>query len=157
MENVLITRRPGIGKTTVMRKVVAGGIQLAGGFLTEEMREDHRRVGFRVRDVCSKRRAILAHINPSGPPRVGRYGVDLASLERACVKAVLCAMHREGCIVIDEMGKMELCCHAFRDAVQGALDSDHPVLATIPVHRHLFLDALRKRKDVRVPRNAGGT
>ena len=147
-ENILITGRPGIGKTTVVRKVLAGGIQLAGGFLTEEMREGHRRAGFRVTAIHSKQESILAHIDREGSPRVGRYGVDLRSFERVGVQAVLCAMDREGGIIIDEIGKMELCSHAFRDAAQAAIDSDHPVLATIPVHRHSFLDALRDRRDV---------
>ena len=43
---------------------------------------------------------------------------------------------------------MELFSEAFGEAVTAAMDSGHPVLCTIPVHRIGFVDRLRQRRDV---------
>ena len=46
---LLLTGRPGVGKTTVIRKVVEAVHQeRLGGFYTEEVREHGRRRGFRA-------------------------------------------------------------------------------------------------------------
>jgi nucleoside-triphosphatase len=147
-KKILITGRPGVGKTTVIRRVVAGGVRLAGGFVTEEIRRGGRRLGFRVEDLHSGADGILAHVDRKGRPRVGKYGVDVASFDRVGVQALREAMGRQGCVIIDEIGKMELCSQAFAEAAAAAMDADHPVLGTIPIHRHPFLDELRQRKDV---------
>ena len=55
-----------------------------------------------------------------------------------------------GCIIVDEIGKMELFSEAFREAVTAVMDSDNPVLGTIPIYRHPFLDGLREAHDVTV-------
>jgi nucleoside-triphosphatase THEP1 len=145
---VLLTGRPRIGKTTVIEKVVAGGLPLAGGFSTAEMRQAGRRVGFAVRDLHSGREGVLAHVDRKGTPRVGKYGVDVASFERIGVGALRAAMERDGCIVIDEIGKMELFCQAFRDALGEVIESGRAVLGTIAIHNDPFLSQIRRRPDV---------
>lgn len=147
-KKILITGRPGVGKTTVIRKFLAGAGSIAGGFLTEEIRQSGRRVGFRVEDVHDGTEGILAHADYDSGPRVGKYRVDVAAFESIGVKALSEALHRRGTVIIDEIGKMELCSEAFQQAVTEVMDSDHPVLATIPIHRHPFLVKLRRRGDV---------
>jgi nucleoside-triphosphatase len=51
------------------------------GFVTEKIRESGRRLGFAVERLGGER-GVLARIELPGPPRVGRYGVDRAALER---------------------------------------------------------------------------
>ncbi|MCJ7543814.1 MAG: NTPase [Phycisphaerae bacterium] len=147
---ILLTGRPGCGKTTVVLKVVAIGIPVAGGFVTEEIRRGSRRLGFEVRDLYSGARAILSHVDRRGPPRVGKYGVDVTSFDRIGVAALWEAIHRRGCILIDEIGKMELCSKSFQDAVTAAMNAELPLLATVPAYAHPFLDTLRTRQDVTV-------
>src|ERR671934_145721 len=55
-----------------------------------------------------------------GPPRVGRYGVDLRTFERVALPA-LRAAGRDAVVVVDELGKMELASAAFREAVTDLL------------------------------------
>jgi nucleoside-triphosphatase len=153
---ILVTGPPGVGKTTVVRRVVEQLGLVAGGFWTEEIRERGLRVGFRVTDLRTGREGVLAQVDYKGAPRVGKYGVDVECFDRIGVAALREAMEREGCIVVDEIGKMELCSKAFPEAVVRALDSDHPVLGTLPVHEHPFVIALRQRQDIRVVRVAVG-
>ncbi len=142
---VLLTGRPGVGKTTVVLRTVELLRAVAGGFYTEEMREAGRRVGFRVRDIASGVEGILSHVDFSSRYRVGKYGVDVEAFERVGVAALQMALLRKGCVVLDEIGKMELCCRRFREVVKEALAAQNPVLASVPMFRHPFLDALRSR------------
>ena len=102
MAKILITGRPGIGKTTVIQKVLERMKPMAGGFFTEEIRKRGNRLGFRVRDIHTGKEGILAHVEHRGGPRVGKYGVDIDSFEEIGVAALVEAMGREGCVVIDE-------------------------------------------------------
>jgi nucleoside-triphosphatase len=150
---VLLEGRPGIGKSTVTRRLIAllrdAGVPLSG-FVTDEIRERGRRLGFAVETVHGER-GVLAHVELPGPPRVGRYGVDLPTFERVALPALV-APGRDGVVVVDELGRMELASAAFRAAVSALLDQDVPLVATVQLHHHPFTDALKRRHDVRVLR-----
>jgi nucleoside-triphosphatase len=146
---ILVEGRPGSGKTTVATRVAAllveRGIDVAG-FVTHEVRERGRRVGFDVETIGGER-ATLAHVTLAGPPRVGRYGVDLAAFERVGVPA-LAKPRPQGVVVVDEIGKMELASQRFREAVLRLLDGPAAVVATVHVFRDPFTDELKRRPDV---------
>jgi nucleoside-triphosphatase len=150
---LLLEGRPGIGKTTVARRLLhllqEAGVPV-GGFTTGELRTSGRREGFVV-EAASGAREVLAHIGLPGPPRVGRYGVDLAAFERVALSA-LDDPGRGGVVIVDELGKMELASTAFRAAVLELLARDVAVVATVQIARHRFTSALKRRPDVRVVR-----
>ena len=150
---LLLEGRPGIGKTTVARRLLhllqeTG--KPVGGFTTGELRTAGRREGFLV-EAASGAQGLLAHVDLPGPPRVGRYGVDLAAFERVALPA-LRTPRTGGVVIVDELGKMELASAAFRDAVMQLLERDVAVVATVHRARHRFTDALRRRPDIRVVR-----
>ncbi len=146
---ILVEGRPGAGKTTAARRLV-GILQARGvsvqGFTTEEIRQGGQRVGFAVNAVDGHR-AVLAHVDLDGPPRVGKYGVDLKAFEQVALSA-LGDTATGGVVVIDELGKMELGSAAFRDAVQRLVEAHCSLVATVHVHRHPFTDALKRRIEV---------
>ncbi len=148
---LLITGAPGIGKTTLIRAVIAGLPLSAGGFLTEEIRQGNQRVGFRVR-ALDGRDGILAHAKAVRGPRVGRYHVDVSTFEAVGVAALETATCEADLIVVDEIGKMELCCPRFVPALEAALDSRKPLLGTILQAPHPWTDALKRRPAVEVYR-----
>lgn len=145
---MLVEARPGAGKTTaairLAERLRAAGLPLAG-FFTEEMREGGVRVGFRI-ETFDGERGVLAHVERRGPPRVGKYGVDLDAFERLALPAV--EPPAGGASVIDELGKMELASARFREAVTILFDSDVPLVATVHAFRHPFTDELKGRADV---------
>jgi nucleoside-triphosphatase len=103
-------------------------------------------VGFAV-EAIGDERAVLAHVDLPGPPRVGRYGVDLDAFERVALPAL---EGPEQIAVIDELGKMELASAAFREAVTELFRADVDIVATVHVFRNPLTDALRRRSDVEV-------
>jgi nucleoside-triphosphatase len=150
---ILLYARPGAGKSTVARRLTdrlrEDGIPVTG-FITEEIRERGRRLGFWVERLGGER-GVLAHVDLPGPPRVGRYGVDLAAFERVAIPALEQAGEDEVAI-IDELGKMELASDAFREVLVALLDRPVPVVATVQSASHAFTDALKRRRDVETMR-----
>jgi nucleoside-triphosphatase len=152
---ILLEGRPGAGKSTVARRVadrlVEDGISVSG-FVTQEIRERGRRLGFSIEQIGGSR-GVLAHVELPGPPRVGRYGVDLATFERLAVPALERA-GEDDVAIIDELGKMELASDAFRDAVSALLERPVSVVATVQSASHPFTDALKRRPDIETMRVA---
>jgi nucleoside-triphosphatase len=147
----LIEARPGAGKSTALRRLgeLLGGRGVAvAGFVTEEIREGGRRVGFSI-ETFGGERGTLAHVDRSGAPRVGKYGVALEEFERLALPALRVPAD---VVLIDELGKMELASGAFRDAVVELLDRATPVVATVHAFRHPFTDELKARPDANLVR-----
>ncbi|MGP3950017.1 NTPase [Streptomyces sp. 7N604] len=146
---ILLEGRPGVGKTTAVRRLAAL-LRTRGvvGFTTEEIRHGGTRVGFALETLAGER-AVLAHVDFPGPPRVGRYGVDLGVMERLALLSLTSAPRDPGRLVlIDELGRMELACTAFQDAVRSLFEADADIVATVHAHRDPFTDALKQRADI---------
>jgi nucleoside-triphosphatase len=146
--NLLVTGKPGVGKTTLMARIVErlqSSLALAG-FTTTEVRDSAgERIGFDIVTVDG-RRGELARVGFQSRFRVGRYGVNLERLEQLSLPEL--ARRDVDLIVIDEIGKMECSSGRFRRAVEDALDSPVNVLATLGVSRLPFFQAMRDRPDV---------
>jgi nucleoside-triphosphatase len=147
--NLLLTGRPGVGKTTLVRRVLERLPRVpVSGFYTVEIRSEGRRVGFRVVTLTGQE-SLLAHVEIRSRHRVGRYGVDVTAFEQVALPGLTPGPHT--ClIVIDEIGKMECFSPAFREAVVRALEADTPVLATVALRGNRFIEGLKARKDVTV-------
>jgi nucleoside-triphosphatase len=148
-KTILLTGKPGVGKTTVIRDVVRGLPGQAGGFYTEEIRERGRRQGFKIVTLDGQE-GILAHVSIKSPLRVSQYGVNLADLEGIGVTAIQEAMAHKDFVIIDEIGKMELFSQAFKTAVWAAIHSDKPVLGTITLRPHPWADRIKALPQVTV-------
>ena len=146
---LLLVGRPGIGKTTVIKAVAASLGDRAGGFYTEEILGPGGRKGFRLATLDG-REAVMAHVNlrDARRPRVGRYGVDVRAIERVGVAALRRAMQEGHIVVVDEIGKMELFCGPFKDAVLQAVGGPQPVLATVMARPNPWVDSLKAMPNV---------
>ena len=143
---LLLTGAPGVGKTTLMDRLVAAlGTQRTGGFTTTEMREGGQRVGFRIVPHRGGER-IMAHIDSRGAPRVGRYGVDVQAIDRAAEEHLAVDPQIE-IYLVDEIGKMECCSGEFVRRVQELFDSQKTIIATIGRQPGGFMAAVRGRPD----------
>jgi len=146
---ILLTGRPGVGKTTVIKRVVEQLGSRAGGFYTAEIRKSGRRQGFKIVTLDGQE-GILSHVDIRGQPRVSRYGVNLGDLEEVGVAALRRAIAEADLIVVDEIGKMELFSDEFRQAVAEAIEGEKPVLATVMASPEPWVDALKGLPQVTV-------
>ncbi|QLE70392.1 hypothetical protein FGW37_01115 [Streptomyces rectiverticillatus] len=156
---ILLEGRPGVGKTTAVRRLASLlHTRTPVGFTTEEIREGTARVGFAL-ETLDGRRAVLAHVTFPGPPRVGRYGVDLRVMDELALSALAPLSPGPGpdptpapapgdLALIDELGGMELSSSAFREAVGELLTADIDVVATVHARHDPFTDALKQRPGI---------
>ena len=156
MPTLLLTGRPGVGKTTIIQRIAGDLGRRAGGFYTEEIVGPGGRKGFRV-VTLDGRPATLAHVDIRSRSKVGRYAVDVAEFERVGVAALRAAIEQSEIIVFDEIGKMELFSSQFQSAVIKAISCGKPVVATAMIAAHPWVDALKAMPGVKTieitPRN----
>jgi len=143
----LLTGQPGTGKTSLIKRVVAGMKVRAGGFYTEEIRSRGVRQGFRLITLDGQD-TILSHIDIDSPYRVSKYGVDIDGLDRIGVSALHRAARQCDLVVIDEIGKMELFSANFRQTVSRIIDSGKMVLGTIMLSPHPWADDIKRQPQV---------
>ena len=147
--NILITGLPGVGKTTVIKKLCAQVAHLNPvGFYTEEIRERGVRKGFALVSLDG-RRSILSHVDIRSHHRVGKYGVDIAAFERF-LDTIDFDGPATGLIVIDEIGKMECLSLKFQTLLARWLDAEKRLVATIALKGGGVIDQTKNRADVRL-------
>ncbi|EFN89850.1 cancer-related nucleoside-triphosphatase homolog [Harpegnathos saltator] len=123
--HVLLTGPPGIGKTTVCKKVASMLEKKGGrldGFYTEEVRDrSGSRIGFDiVRVTDPERRLSLARLKglteaqKNSKYHVGNYSVSLDNFETVALPAL---DSDADILLIDEIGKMELFSKDFKRRV----------------------------------------
>ncbi len=143
----LLTGRPGTGKTSIIKQMMAGGKGKAGGFYTEEIRTGGTRVGFRLVTLDGQT-AILAHVNIHSPYRISKYGVDIDSLDRVGVSALRRAAEEDDLVIVDEIGKMELFSTNFKETVSQIIGSGKRVLGTIMLSPDPWADGIKQLPQV---------
>jgi nucleoside-triphosphatase len=151
---MLLTGSPGIGKTTVLIKIVdslkAKGYKV-GGMISREVRSRGSRVGFEILDIIGLRRGWLAHGDQPTGPRVGKYRVNIEDLNSIGAETIVRAVGEADVIVIDEIGPMELFSEKFKQAVQMAVESGKPLLGVVHWKaKDKLIDDVKNRDDVEI-------
>lgn len=146
---ILLAGRPGVGKTTIIKEIAESLGDSAGGFCTAEIREGGRRQGFKITTLDGEE-GILSHVDAKEPPRVSKYGVNLRDLEGIGVAALIQAVANGRCVVVDEIGKMELFSQRFREVVLAAIEGDSTVVGTVMKARNPWVDDLKALPQVTI-------
>ncbi|MBC8525782.1 MAG: NTPase [Candidatus Cloacimonetes bacterium] len=147
--NILISGYPGIGKTTLINKIIKRLNCKIGGFYTSEKREKGKRTGFYIKDF-SGNQMVMAEVNFKSRYRVGKYGVNVKAFEKIGIPALKKANETSDLIVVDEIGKMEMFCSNFCKILEEIFDSPKPLLATIKKVDCKLTTKLKARDDVKI-------
>jgi nucleoside-triphosphatase len=148
-KNFLITGLPGVGKTTLIKKLSGALATLhPAGFYTSEIREEGARKGFEL-NTLEGSKGLLSHINTQSPHRVGKYSVDVKGFEDF-LDAIPFFNSVTHLVVIDEIGKMECFSEKFKKLLGRILDSQKWVIATIALKGSGFISEIKEREDVKI-------
>lgn len=145
IKNLLLTGPPSSGKTTVIKKVLAGLALPANGFYTEEERVGDKRVGFLLHTIDGVT-GYLAHREIDSEYSIRHYGVSIENVERIDVPSIKPVENQ--LIILDEIGKMECFSKKFVEAARDALSAPNRLLGTITYGHQGFIQEVKSRPDV---------
>ena len=148
-KNILIAGLPGVGKTTLVKKLSEELKHLhPAGFYTEEIREAGQRKGFELISL-NGRRGILSHKDIKSPYRVGEYKVDMEGFENL-LDSVPFFDPSNRLIIIDEIGKMECLSDPFKNLLKKIFNSGKLVIATIALKGSGLIAEIKERQDIKL-------
>ena len=145
-KKILFTGPPGCGKSTLIERIIQRIETPATGFFTREIREKGQRVGFSINTLDLKQ-GLLAHKRIKSNYMVGKYGVNLADIDKIAVPSMM-PERPDALVVIDEIGKMECFSELFRETLVKVLDSNHLVIGSISLKGDRFIRKIKARVDV---------
>jgi nucleoside-triphosphatase len=147
IKKILLTGVPGVGKTTLIKKLVGALKEYRPvGFYTEEIREEGIRKGFEWVSLDG-RRGLLSHKKIKSPYRVGQYRVDVKGFDDF-LDSVPWIDPSTRLIIIDEIGKMECFSDKFKRILKEMLDSEKGLIATIAIKGSGFITEVKRREDI---------
>ncbi|MEM2207308.1 MAG: nucleoside-triphosphatase [Sulfolobales archaeon] len=135
---VLITGRPGVGKSTVFMKVVEGlrtrGYKVCG-FYCPEIRVGRVRKGFKIVSIGLPLEGVLSYVcgEMSGLSSisVGKYCVKADDAVLVGVRSLEYAERECDFVAIDEVGPMELKVVELREKIWSTLYGPKPAIAVV--------------------------
>ncbi|MET1123787.1 MAG: NTPase [Archaeoglobaceae archaeon] len=136
---IAVTGRPGVGKTTLCLKVYERLKDRAAGFVTVEVRESGKRVGFRLRSLKSGREVWLAKVG-AGSVKVGKYAVFVDNLESFLDEEDFEAE----ILIVDEVGPMELKSRKFVRFAESLFDREKVLVTVHYKSRHPLPERIRR-------------
>ena len=149
MNNVLITGLPGVGKTELLKKLCIIFKEFnPAGFFTSVILENGERAGLEIENLNGDA-MILAHINMKSKYSAGKYKIDIKGFEDF-LQQLMVKEKKTGLYFIDEIGKAECESKKFSKLIVDLLNSDKPLVATIPDKGTGLISEIRKRDDVRL-------
>lgn len=148
MKNIFLTGPPSSGKTTIIKKIIAGLKRPAKGFYTEEIRVNGKRQGFKMITLDSKE-GLLGHRDIKSDFTVSKYGVSIENIEKIAIPAII-PDNESQIIILDEIGKMECFSENFQKFSLKILDSYNIVLGTIALGGTEFIKKIKAREDIQL-------
>lgn len=148
-KNVFIAGAPGIGKTSLISRLYRDLTPLfIRGFYKEKILEYRILKGYRL-STFDFQELILAHIHIVGPDRIGEFGLNLDGLNNL-IKKLLKPDPMVELFLIDEIGLMECASRQFRQMIMKIINSQIPLIATLPSHEVLDILKIKDREDIAV-------
>jgi len=131
---ILLTGKPGVGKSTVLEKVIVGLKCEKYGIVSKEIRDDKgQRVGFKAIAMDSREK-IFAHKTFVKSKFIvgGKYHVDVEAIDGFVVPELETGIGKErSLIIIDEIGRMQFYSDKFLETARKIFEGEINLLATI--------------------------
>lgn len=143
-ENLFLTGRKHVGKSTILFSALEEYPVLVGGFRVDRVFQGRRLRAFRIIDLDTFSSAEIS------TARKGGWNVHIEAFETVGVRAVKKGIRDADLIVMDELGRFEIPAYGFRQAVAEALESPVPVIGVLKEDDNPFLNEIRSREDTEI-------
>lgn len=134
---ILLSGKPGVGKSTVLSKVretlLSEGLTVSG-CLVKEIRELNNRLGFEVHYMPSQAITVLGHRQILFSSKyVSNYSINISGIDQELIPFMnrLSLSTPSDVMLFDEIGRMQNMSPSFIPALDCLLSADIPLIATI--------------------------
>ncbi len=132
---VFITGKPGVGKTTLLKKVIrCENFHNVDGCIVEEIKNETSRLGFFIRYLLSNCQTLLAskteHLSDF---YLSKYSINLKGLEEELIPYMEKMIKNQNLdfIIFDEIGRMQNASSLFLSKLDCLLRKDCFIISTI--------------------------
>ena len=152
---IVITGSPGCGKSTLINRLIdfiskeqKFTIQ---GFITPEVREYNKRIGFDIEDITIGSKIPFARVgNFNSDKKVGKYTVFIDKFDFYISRLERFVEDPLTVFLIDEIGKMELFSNKFKIFIKKLFTNNHTIIATMgQTLHHPIKDYIRTVPNIR--------
>ena len=146
---ILITGLPGIGKTTLCKRLYERlkTKYKVGGIISVEMRKGSVREGFKMINLENGEELLLAKKGLKSKYRIGSYGVLVENVDKIS-DVIKKSVETNDITIIDEIGPMELLSEKFSKTIMDVFTLDKNIIATIHYKsNHPVIRRIKNRKD----------
>ncbi|KNF08756.1 putative nucleosid triphosphatase [Gottschalkia purinilytica] len=151
MNNLFLTGEKGIGKSTILKRVLNNCSMSIGGFMTLRNIEE---------DIYNKKVFMIYSLNDESrkhniatitfKDNKNHIEINKDSFDIGIVSILKEDLNNSDLIILDELGFMESECFEFQKTIYDILDSSKPVLGVIKDYDCEFLDNIRNRIDTNI-------
>ena len=155
--SILLTGRPGVGKSSCLRRVAERCSSTVDGVISGELRENGKRAGFEMQLIGQGTRGLLASPEVESAIRFGtprqldgkpRLGVTHDFLKSDVCPHLRALIGKVSLIVVDEIGSMQASFPEFLEVIRELIAADTPLLASISLAEDPSIDALRNCREI---------
>ena len=149
MNNLLLTGKVGVGKSTILKEVLEKLNLSMGGYVTERSVKNHIKT-FTIRSLYNGiEKHNIAKINTIDYSKK----IFINTFETVILSILDKSLEGRDLIVLDELGFMENDIDTFTSKVYELLDSEKIVFGVLKDFDCQFLNAIRSREDVIIVKN----
>ena len=148
MKNIFITGEKGIGKSSLLEKIVKNIDCSIGGFIQEKIFTEET-TSFNVISLYDSKNSYI----------IGFYDrkksvlhSDMSVFNDISREVLLKSLCNRDLIILDELGFIEENAELFKDTIFKILNSDKPVLGVLKECNGNFIQKIKMREDVQVIR-----
>ena len=151
---ILLVGEPGVGKTTIIKKIIDKKEYQFSGFYTKEILLGDHRVGFRIVSLDGATDILATkNLDVIFPRDVqfGNYKVNLDAIDNVAVRSLKRKISIDTIIIVDEIGPMEILSDLFCSAVMEILNkSSNTILGTISQRKYEFTKIVKRHHRVKL-------
>lgn len=141
-KNIFFTGEKGVGKTTILNKIINElNLDVGGYFTSREFVNDG--VKFYLNDFITKKTVLMADFSDRENPKVFKDSFEIFAVE-----LIKKALQEKSIIILDEIGNMEESFEDFKNAIFETLESDKIVIGVLKKCESNFVNSIKQKDNI---------